>query len=299
MTIDISKIGKIGATSTFEVTQQGIIDYAKATNDDISAHINGEYASPVFAVVPMWEALMEAVTNMVDQEDIFSIVHGEQDMYFFSKILPNDELISEVTPIGIDVKPSGSVLNLLTTTSTKQGELRNKQVVSFFFRGISEGESTGETIPTHKFTAAYRKLGTLFEGSSELDKSQTYMYAEASGDNMPIHLDDDFAKSVGLPGIIIHGLCTMAVSSVSVLKAAKQQNEFDGLELSRLAVRFSRFVLPGETITTKCANNPDSNDQQGEINNYLQTHESKKTIVFETENAESKTVLKDGRAEFV
>jgi acyl dehydratase len=36
-------------------------------------------------------------------------------------------------------------------------------------------------------------------------------YADASGDQNPIHQDDDVAKSVGLPGVIAHGMFTMAL----------------------------------------------------------------------------------------
>src|SRR3989442_15773704 len=39
---------------------------------------------------------------------------------------------------------------------------------------------------------------------------QIRAYAEASGDRNPIHLDEVFARSVGLPGVIAHGLLTMA-----------------------------------------------------------------------------------------
>ena len=42
------------------------------------------------------------------------------------------------------------------------------------------------------------------------DRYLTYRYAGASGDFNPIHLDDEFARSVELPGRILHGLWTMA-----------------------------------------------------------------------------------------
>ncbi len=44
----------------------------------------------------------------------------------------------------------------------------------------------------------------------EVDKYRPYYYAGASGDFNLIHIDNDFAKSVGLGGIILQGLCTMA-----------------------------------------------------------------------------------------
>ena len=59
------------------------------------------------------------------------------------------------------------------------------------------------------------------------DRYLTYRYAGASGDFNPIHLDDEFAQSVGLPGRILHGLWTMA-------QCARAQG--DGLKL-RVALR--------------------------------------------------------------
>ena len=42
------------------------------------------------------------------------------------------------------------------------------------------------------------------------DRYVTYLYAGASGDFNPIHIDPEFAKAVGLPGNILHGLYSMA-----------------------------------------------------------------------------------------
>ena len=113
-----------------------------------------------------------------------------------------------------------------------------------------------------------------------LDADQTYRYAEASGDNMPIHLDEEVAKSVGLPGIIIHGLCTMAFTSWA---AITQLADGDPRRLRRLAVRFSRPVLPGQEITTTfwAAGDADGNPVFG----------------YETRNGDGDVVIKDGLVE--
>ena len=52
------------------------------------------------------------------------------------------------------------------------------------------------------------------------DRYLTYRYAGASGDYNPIHLDDEFARSVGLPGRILHGLWTMAQVARAQTEAA-------------------------------------------------------------------------------
>ena len=71
----------------------------------------------------------------------------------------------------------------------------------------------------------------------------TVRYAGASGDFNPIHLDDEFARSVGLPGRILHGLWTMA-------QVARAQTEAAGGpdKLRRLSVQFRGLGLPGEEI---------------------------------------------------
>jgi acyl dehydratase len=75
------------------------------------------------------------------------------------------------------------------------------------------------------------------------DRDATARYAEASGDFNPIHLDDRFAQSVGLPGRILHGLYTMA------LLARAQTDALGGPEhLKRLAVQFRGVALPEHEI---------------------------------------------------
>ena len=60
-------------------------------------------------------------------------------------------------------------------------------------------------------------------------------------------LDDEFAKKMGLPGIILHGLCTMAFTSHAVLsQVAPGRSE----RLKRLAVRFAAPGRPGQVMTT-------------------------------------------------
>jgi acyl dehydratase len=61
----------------------------------------------------------------------------------------------------------------------------------------------------------------------------TYRYAGASGDFNPIHIDEEFAKQVGLPGRILHGLWTMAQVARAAEEAAGGPHG-----LRRLSVQF-------------------------------------------------------------
>jgi acyl dehydratase len=76
------------------------------------------------------------------------------------------------------------------------------------------------------------------------DRYLTVRYAGASGDFNPIHIDDDFAQQVGLPGKILHGLWTMAQVARSLTDAAGGPHA-----LKRLEVQFRGVGLPEREIT--------------------------------------------------
>jgi acyl dehydratase len=75
------------------------------------------------------------------------------------------------------------------------------------------------------------------------DKYLTNRYAGASGDFNPIHIDEEFAKAVGLPGRILHGLWTMA-------QVARAQTEAAGgpVHLKRLSVQFRGMGVPEHEV---------------------------------------------------
>ena len=76
------------------------------------------------------------------------------------------------------------------------------------------------------------------------DRYLTVRYAGASGDFNPIHIDEDFARAVGLPGRILHGLYTMA-------QVARAHTEAGGgpAALQRLSVQFRGMGVPEVELT--------------------------------------------------
>lgn len=80
--------------------------------------------------------------------------------------------------------------------------------------------------------------------SRRVTQEQINAYADASGDHNPIHVDADFARAVGLPGTIAHGLLDMGILTEAVARYA------GGYErVQSLSCRFSKPLLPGDTLT--------------------------------------------------
>ena len=85
--------------------------------------------------------------------------------------------------------------------------------------------------------------GETFELKVTPDPYVTVRYAGASGDFNPIHIDEEFAKNVGLPGRILHGLWTMAQVARAHTEAAGGPHT-----LKRLSVQFRGMGRLGEEI---------------------------------------------------
>nr|WP_143690256.1 MaoC/PaaZ C-terminal domain-containing protein [Williamsia sterculiae] len=231
----------------FAVTAERIAEYAAATNDPIATHREGAVAPPVFAVVPVFGSMAPAALSVAPVELLPKLVHGEQDFVFHRPIRAGDDLTVLARPIGYVGRENGSTVAVYAETRDAAGELVNEQWLTAFFRNVDAGVGEGDPTPEHRLDPAVAEKDPLVTVVQHIDSDQTFRYSPASGDPMPIHLDDEIARMSGLPGIINHGLCTMAFTSWAGLTELANG---DTSRLRRLAVRFAKPVLPGNDITT-------------------------------------------------
>ena len=264
MSFDVAAIGVPGEDVVYEVTEAAVQAYAEAT-DDVAG-------GPVFAVVPAWRTIAPASRSVAQSDVRRFVVHYEQDMLLHRPVAPGMTLVSRATPIALLARPNGTSLVIKTETHTEGGAIVNEQYVTEFFRGVEAAESVGERAPEHRLEADGDPIATV---TYRVSDDQTVRYAAASGDDFAIHLDDGFARQVGLPGRIVHGLCTLAFAGRAVLEAASVD---DPRAIKRIAVRFSAPLFPGESVTS----------------NVWRVDGG---FGFESLNGDGKPVLKDGRVE--
>jgi acyl dehydratase len=274
-TFKTDAIGRWSDPVEFEVTRERVRQYAAATNDPIGPHASGEMAPPVFAIVPAFSIAGEAALKVIPSELLMMILHGEHDFHFHAPVRPGTTVSTSAAAIGLTPRSSGVTVTVKADTRDQDGTLLVEQYLISFVRGAQAAEAVGESAPDHRFDDALRSTEPELEIRQTFDDDQTFRYAEASGDPMPIHLDDALAKSIGLPGIIIHGMCTMAFTSVAVIGHACPE---DPGRLKRLAVRFARTVQPGQSITTRIWQAGDG------------------IYGYETESDDGAIVIKDGLA---
>jgi acyl dehydratase len=94
---------------------------------------------------------------------------------------------------------------------------------------------TGTTIP--------------FIAFPQISQPQLNAYAQASGDMNPIHLDEKVAKSMGLPGVIAHGMLSAGFLGERARRAVRESKTYQSFKFSRFQSRFKAMVLLGDQIS--------------------------------------------------
>ena len=281
MPLNKACVGREYPPVTTNLAADAMQKYARAYNDDNPAffdanRVGGIVAPPMFGVVVTWDALMKVMMDPELNVDLLRLVHGEQDMEFPTLMRPGDIVTANAKIVSIEDKSTGETMRVELKATNQKGQPVQKTHFIIFIRGSRKRDAASpEARPAEPERGA-----PLLTVAQTIDKDQTYRYKEASGDPNPIHVDENVAKMAGLPGIIVHGLCTMAFTSKVVIDKLCGG---DPTRLKRLRVRFSRPVLPGQTITTKLW-------ADGE-------RDGRKIFAYETFNPEGQAVIKGGVAE--
>ncbi|MSQ46789.1 MAG: dehydratase [Deltaproteobacteria bacterium] len=277
MGLNRSFLGKQYAPQDYGVTAEAVLNYTRAYNDENpwfvdTSRAGGIMAPPMFGVVTGWLSIMMVMTDTELGVDVLRLLHSEQDMYFVRPLVPGDIITSVASIVTMTDEPAGESLTVEVQCTNQRGE----SVQRMLFTALIRGRSARARKRTPVAEAA--PMGEpLWRVRQTIDTDQTFRYASASGDHNPIHVDENVAKMAGLPGIVVHGLCTMAFTSKVMID---QLCAGDPRKLRRLRARFSRPVFPGQEITTAVWPVSD----HGGANSYI----------YETYNPEGKDVIREG-----
>ncbi len=262
------------------VTLEAIQNYARAYDHDNPFFFDenrpgGIIAPPMFGVVPIWQSIVKVATDPEVGADLLRLVHGEHDVEFITAIRPGDVITSVATIRSITAGATGETMAIGVAARNQRGETVQNTLFIAFIRSVGSGRSDADSREHEP-----ERVEPIAVVSQPIAADQTFRYAQASGDVNPIHLDANVAKMAGLPGIIVHGLCTMAFCSKAVIETVCGG---DPRRLRRLRVRFVRPVLPGQTITTRIWAGPRTAERE--------------TFEFETLNPAGRAVIRGGIAE--
>ena len=253
MPLNFELAGKSYEPIELTVTASQIAEYASASGDANEAHQPGpnQVASATFSVVPAFAELGRVVTDPeLGVDNPLMIVHGEQEFRYTGPLRPDDKIV--MTPVleRVEDKGSGAIFVVLVTATTQSGDHIVDQSSTIFVRGAGSGakrERDGRA-------AEPERGAEVAAFTSHVDVGMPSRYAVASGDHNPVHLDDNVARAVGLPGVINHGLGTLSLVAGGLVGRLAAG---DVGRLQHLKVRFTDMVFPGSDVTTTVWVGPD------------------------------------------
>lgn len=273
---DLSRIGERLESEKIAITEEATRRFAAATNDANPDLVAGRLAPPVYAVVPVLPTMV-AAKNAVSTAFAF---HGEHDLVVHEPLRPGMVVRAAATVVGVHQRSAGVATVVHVETLTDDGPLANEQWFTSFVAGASIDESRGKEAPA---TDAPPPAGEPAEEVVlPLDPDQTRRFAEASDDWDAYTIDEDAARALGFPTVIVHGTCTMAFAGRAVVQAACGG---DVRKLRRLALRLSRplTLIPGQTLTTRIR--------------YVGARHGSEGFTFEATDLKGDLVIKNGWAE--
>ncbi|MFW9902778.1 MAG: MaoC/PaaZ C-terminal domain-containing protein [Candidatus Thorarchaeota archaeon] len=279
--LDPNIIGRIYTGTTEIIDPEKTMAYARATNETNPLYYEldeNKLAIPVLFPVTMAIApLKEMVTDDTLNLDITRMIHGEQEVLYFRPLRPWDKIKTKLELESIDIKESGDILWAKTSGSTED-ELVFEMRAGIFFKKLRKRPRPVK--PRVKEETIEKQI--IISKQMKVTSDQSVRYAAASGDDNPIHLDKDIALTVGLPDIILHGLCTLAFAIQALVDSLANG---DPTKVKGVKIRFSKPVFMNNTLTT-----------EGWL---LEEKERSKIVGFETKNESGEVVLKFGSIELL
>ncbi|MHA2226278.1 MAG: MaoC/PaaZ C-terminal domain-containing protein [Candidatus Hodarchaeales archaeon] len=276
--LDPNIVGKRYEGPTEIVNPEKIKEYARATNETNPIYYKSDEnklaVPPLFPIIMLTQPMIDVVTDDTLNLDISHMVHCDQEIFYHRPLKPRDQINIELYLNSIDVKNSGDILwvHIRGIEATK---LVFKMRAGLFFR--KQRKNIKKVKINHVDSVKHE---IIVSRRMKVTSDQSERYSATSGDTNPIHLDKEYAISVGLPDRILHGMCTMAFAiQVFVDEIANG----DPTKVIRVRTRFTNPVFMNETLIT-----------HGWI---LNETETRKIVGFETKNEEGVTVLMNGEIE--
>lgn len=253
-------------------TTAELASYSAASADHRADRLAGAVASPVWTCVPFGAVARDFFARFLGDRVTGRLVHLSHTVGLDAPVRAGAVIAVDAGVAGLRQTAQGAVVDLRGTAVDADGQRLGWQAGTFLVAGAV---AVGPFAVPEVRSAAAASVGADAEGTIGLTvaSDQSVRYAAASADHNPIHLDPAAARQIGFPGVILHGLCTLAMTCHAL------ERVLGGGEVRVLSTEFTRPVGNGDPLTVR----------------WRRTHAG---AAFEVVNRRRRPVLRGGRLEF-
>lgn len=225
---------------------------------------------PVFPVCFEWEPL-QPVRNLPELKPIYPrLVHAQHDIVFHRPLVAGETVRTTARIVAALSRAPGAFVVFRCETRDAKGALVVASDYGYLYRGVALDGADVRLVELHEPHAPEVELESL--GQIPIGATAAHVYTECARIFNPIHTDVAYARAAGLPGIILHGTATLALS----VSRALQAHDIEWRRVRRLGCRFSGMVLMPSTLELRAS-------REGSA------------LAFETANAKGDKVISRGR----
>ncbi len=262
-------------------------NYAASVGDYNPRYFNDEdpekmIAHPMFAVALSWP-LIANISDYVDFKDtaslLLSIVHYSEFIEFHRPVKPGDRLIVSGSVAAVLPRRGGTHVVFKFPFRDRKGNPVFTEYQGGLLRGIECADSGRgmENLPNVPDPGGISDA--VWEVTEYIDAGAPYIYDACSEIVFAIHTSPSFARSMGLPGIIVQGTANLARA---VRELINREADASPEKLAQLSCRFRAMVLPEQEIKIRLLKVRETN--RG------------KELFFDVLNSSGKTAVSDGYA---
>jgi acyl dehydratase len=279
--VDLKITGEIVGTAVGplenEIDARWLMAYSAALGEtqtryfDTSAE-GGVLAHPLFAVCYEWP-VSQPIRRVPALREYFSrLVHAEHDLTIHRPVRQGDRLRTAARIVRAEERKPGAFVVFRFATSDAAGAAVTTSDYGLLYRDVALERPGSTDAPLPSLPPVENDLKPI--GRIEIAANAAHVYTECARIWNPIHTDIAHARAAGLPGIILHGTATLALSLSRMLSAFGA----DPASVRRLQCRFSGMVLMPSTLEVRGA-------------------VSGRVLAFETRRADAQSVISRGRIE--
>lgn len=260
MKISADIVGREARAETVRVDKRWIMAYNAALGE-VSATPH-----PLFPVCYEWDATRALRESTGLQALNAQLVHAQHDMTIVRSVM-EEELIVSAKVIAAAQRKPGAFVTIRLAARGAGGEPVSTSDYGMLYRGVTL-EGGGRAIENAEDPP--RHSGELERvGEVQVAATAAHVYTECARIWNPIHTDPEYARAAGLPGIILHGTATLALSVSRVISFFKKRH------VGRVRCRFAGMVLMPSTLSVRASAEGTS-------------------IAFETRNERNQAVIERG-----
>jgi len=252
-----------------------IDQYNEAINNDKSIMSDSSpVAHPMFYTKINWritEKLNEYLEKPIDKRILKTIVHQSEHISIYKPLHANDNLTVKSKLWSIEPHKKGTKM-MVKFDYFSGGTLLATEYTSGIFFGV---KCIGKRICLGDKPKSFRiEEKPLREKHISINKNLPWDYAEKVKIDAPIHTNLEFARSIGLPGNILQGTCTLGKSVNAII----QMEQLGSSEcISSISAKFTGMIVPPDIMTVRILK------------------KTKSTIYFDVLNKKKQAVIKGGQ----